>query len=103
MADTQLDHAVYLTALSEYSSTELTELERAVTDTMNTRGWVVLEELWGGIERSTLDALIRSRSDQVEDFVSKTAFVRGLRTAREASNALAKEAERKRREATDER
>lgn len=96
----ELDHAPYLSALTDYSSTELTDLERAVTDTMNTRGWVVLEELWGAVERDQLDSLVRTRSNAVEDYTSKTAFVQGLRSARQASTALAKEAERKRREAT---
>ena len=103
MAERQLAHTPYQSVLDQYSSSELTDLERAVHDTMNTRGWVVLEELWKARDLSLTDKLLSIPAGaEAEKYAAAVAHVKGLREAREAPHALAKVAEDKRQEATNE-
>ena len=100
MAERQLTAAPYLTALDDLSSSELADRERAVQDTMNTRGWVVLCELWGAREEAKTEDLLRIKPGATaEKYAADVAFINGLREARQAPTALAEVAERKRQEA----
>jgi hypothetical protein len=103
MAERQLAHTPYLSALDGLSSRQIIESDIAVRHTCDTAGWVTLTELWGAREDSLKEDLLRvNPGAEAVKYAALIAQINGLREAREAVNALAKVAEAKRREATDE-
>lgn len=94
------DHAPYLKAFEDKSSSELSDMERAVTDTMNTPGWGHIERLWSIREHDLIENVLRLHpADSHMEYAAASAKVAGLREARTAPRALAKVAEQRRQEA----
>lgn len=100
MYERYADHAPYLKAFEDKTSSELSDMERAVTDTMNTPGWPVIVNLWRIREDDLIEAVLRLHpADTHMEHAAATAKVAGLREALNAPRALAKVAEQRRQEA----